>query len=158
MSRIRIISMLLTVAALLLTACSGESRGDELTPARDLARAAERDAPIIVAFVSHDCPYCEYVEERHLKPMEREIAAGERGDVVIRLVDIHDDGTLVDFSGEEIAVSEFVERHEARFTPTLLFFDPAGEQRAEPLIGMNSEDYYGGYLEDRLEQVRASLP
>ncbi|MFO8154554.1 MAG: thioredoxin family protein [Pseudomonadota bacterium] len=157
MARIRIISVLLTVVVLLLAACSGESRGDELTPARDLARAAEQNAPIIVAFVSHDCPYCEYVEERHLKPMERDIAAGEREEVVIRLVDIHDDGTLVDFSGEAVAISEFVERHEVQFTPTLLFFDPAGEQQAEPLIGMNSEDYYGGYVEERLEQVRAGL-
>lgn len=158
MARIRITSVLLVVVALMATACSGESRGDELTPARDLARAAERNAPIIVAFVSQGCPYCRYVEERHLGPMTREVAAGERKDVVIRLVDLHDDGTLVDFSGETVAVSGFVERHEVRFTPTLLFFDPSGELQAEPLVGMNSVDYYGGYVEDRLEQVRASMP
>ncbi len=145
------------VATMLLAACSGPAQSGELEPARDLASDSEKGAPIIVIFVGHPCPYCEYVEERHLVPMQRRVDAGEEDKVVIRVVEISDDRTLIDFSGEEITVSSFVERHNGRFTPTLLFFGPDGEQHAEPLVGVSSEDYYGGYLEDRLAQVRETL-
>ena len=41
--------------------------------------------------------------------------------------------------------------------PTLLFLGPKGEELAERLVGGSIPDFYGAYLEQRLEQARVRL-
>ena len=44
-----------------------------------------------------------------------------------------------------------------RLAPTVVFLAPDGTELAERLIGYPSADFYGAYLEQRLEQARARL-
>ena len=155
MSPLRI--LVLIVSLLALAGCQGESHGGEPTSGHDLGADAEAGLPIVVAFFSHDCPYCRFVKEQHLEPREREVAAGDYAPTLFRVVDINSGESMVDFDGESISARDFARRHGARFTPTLKFFDPRGEEQAEPLIGVSSEDYYGGHLDERIAQVRATL-
>jgi len=45
----------------------------------------------------------------------------------------------------------------ARFAPTVLFFDTNGKELAERLRGVAVPDFYGAYLEDRLESSARAL-
>jgi hypothetical protein len=43
-----------------------------------------------------------------------------------------------------------------RVAPTVSFLSARGEV-APPLVGYSSPDFYGAYLDDRIEQARAAL-
>ena len=45
----------------------------------------------------------------------------------------------------------------AGFTPTVLFLGPQGQEIAERLVGLGSNDFYGAYLDDRLATARKVL-
>jgi hypothetical protein len=42
-------------------------------------------------------------------------------------------------------------------TPTVLFFGPGGKEVAERLEGASLPDFYGAYLDQRLEKGRLAL-
>jgi len=42
-------------------------------------------------------------------------------------------------------------------TPTLLFLNADGEEMSEKLVGIWSEDYYGGFIDNRIDEARNKL-
>jgi hypothetical protein len=42
-------------------------------------------------------------------------------------------------------------------TPTLLFLDADGNEISERLVGIWSEDFYGGFIDNRIDQARQGL-
>ena len=44
-----------------------------------------------------------------------------------------------------------------RLAPTVVFLGPDGSELAERLVGYSSPDFYGAYLEQRIEQARSRL-
>ncbi|HET6599527.1 MAG TPA: hypothetical protein VFG60_06155, partial [Burkholderiaceae bacterium] len=45
----------------------------------------------------------------------------------------------------------------AKLAPTVLFFDARGREIAERLVGAGLPDFYGAYLDQRLQAARAEL-
>lgn len=134
----------------------------ELTPARDLKADAQAACasgrPLLVFFASHGCPYCRVVEEDYLIPMLRQPQA-ERP--IIRVVTIDDVGSLRDFSGKQVPIADFARRHGASLTPHVQLLGPDGKELAPGLVGLMTQDFYGGYLEAAIatatEKMRAAL-
>ena len=125
------------------------------TPAslRAAAQAASRQGePLVVMTTLVGCPYCDLVRQHHLLPLSR------AGQVVAVQLDVRDRRSrLQGFAGESTTPAEQVAQWKARFAPTVLFFGPQGQELAERLVGVAVPDFYGEYLEARLQQARNKL-
>lgn len=112
--------------------------------------AQRRQLPILIMFSRQGCPYCDVVREEFLKPMLR---SGDYTDRVI-ILEIHSDSyaTLRDFNGQMIGADALATRYRASFAPTVVFLDHRGKELVERLIGITTRDFYGGFLDEAIEQ------
>lgn len=125
-----------------------------LPPARslpdELAAALRQRQPLLVMASLEGCVYCRIARQSHLVPMQR-------GGQPIVQVDLRSDAAVRDFAGKMTTHDELARRWNVTITPTLLFFGPGGREVAERMEGAYQPDFYGPYLEDRLEQSRKRL-
>lgn len=122
------------------------------------ADASARKLPIVLAIVAEDCPYCVQLEREFLKPMM--ISGDYEGKrALVRTLHLDRYSKLEDFSGKSSFARDIADHYNVFVTPTLLFLGGDGEELAERMIGINSVDFYGAYLDagiDRsLKQLRA---
>ena len=114
--------------------------------------AARRGEPLVVMTTLTGCPYCDLVRQHHLLPLTR------AGQVVAVQLDVRDRrSTLQGFAGESTTPADQVAQWGAKFAPTVMFFDARGHELAERLVGVAVPDFYGEYLEARLEEARKRL-
>ena len=126
-------------------------------PRPDAWRALLHDAavsghPVVVLFSAPGCAYCRFVRVDHL----RHLAARTPQRSGIRIVEL----SLTDrrpFAGDDPASpAELAAMLGIRFAPTVAFFGPEGEL-AERLVGYQSADFYGAYLDQRIATAVATL-
>lgn len=112
--------------------------------------ARVRRLPILIMFSMRDCQYCDVVREEFLKPMLR---SGDYVDRVIML-ELYSDSyaQLRDFNGQFISSSDLIQRYKAGFAPTVVFLDSQGNEQAERLIGITTRDFYGGFLDEAIDE------
>ena len=117
----------------------------------DVARLSNQNGlPILLVFSATHCTYCEMLEDEILKPM---LISGDYGDkVIIRKINIDLTEDLRDFNGKHIEASDFVNRYNVFVTPTMLFLDSSGEELANRMIGINTVEMYGGFVDDAIDQ------
>jgi thioredoxin-related protein len=114
--------------------------------------AAARGEPLVVMTTLKGCVYCELVRNNYLAPMRRE------GLVVAVQLDVQDrQSNLQSFAGDTTTPADQARAWKARFTPTVMFFGPDGQELAERLVGVAVPDFYGEYLEARLTEARGKL-
>ncbi len=114
--------------------------------------AAGRGEPLVVMTTLKGCVYCELVRNSYLAPMRRE------GLVVAVQLDVQDRlSNLQNFAGDTTTPADQALAWKARFTPTVMFFGPDGQELAERLVGVAVPDFYGEYLEARLTEARGKL-
>ena len=112
--------------------------------------ARVRKLPILIMFSMQGCQYCDVVREEFLKPMLR---SGDYEDRVIML-ELYSDSyaQLRDFNGQLISANELTHRYKAGFAPTVVFLDSEGDEQAERLIGITTRDFYGGFLDEAIDE------
>lgn len=125
------------------------------TPAslRGAARAAAaRGEPLVVMTTLTGCPYCDLVRNHHLLPLRK------AGLVQAVQLDIRDrTGNLQGFKGENTTPAAQAKAWKTRVAPTVLFLGPEGQELAERLEGVAVPDFYGEYLDARLNEARRKL-
>ncbi len=142
-------------ASLLMLAISGFAAGGSINLQTDGRDAEARGNPVMLVLSAHGCPYCERLRQEILLPMER---SGEYRDaVILREVLIDDLSPVTDFDGREIASSALAERYAVRVTPTIVLVDASGSPLAEPLVGINTVEFYGFYLDRAIAEARDRL-
>ncbi|MCW8941792.1 MAG: thioredoxin fold domain-containing protein [Gammaproteobacteria bacterium] len=115
----------------------------------ELAQVARSEGKIIMLEVSASyCGYCELLEEEFIKPMLRNDYYSQI--VLIRKIDLDSYQTITDFSGNKTTPDVFARNLNVKLTPTILFFDGSGNEVSQRILGINSLDLYGGYIEDGL--------
>jgi thioredoxin-related protein len=113
---------------------------------------AERGEPLIVMITLRGCVYCDLVRNSYLHPLMRE------GKAFAVQLDLQDRASTVqDFDGLSTSPAALAERWKIGLTPTLLFVGPDGRERAARLEGVSSTDFYGEYLNQRLDEARLAL-
>lgn len=143
------------LAAATLPALLRPARAAELPQARnlkdELAAALAKREPLVVMVSLEGCPFCKVARNNYLAPMH------EQEGLHVAQVDMGSRDRLVDFRGNLVTHGELVKAWKIRIAPTVLFFGRGGVEVAERLVGGYIPDFYGAYLDQRLEQARASL-
>ena len=115
----------------------------------ELAQVAGNEGKIIMLEVSASyCGYCDLLEEEFIKPMLRNDDYSKV--VLIRKIDLDSYHTITDFSGNKTTPDVFARHFDVALTPTILFFDGNGNEVSQRILGINSLELYGGYIEDGL--------
>lgn len=115
--------------------------------------------PLLLAFTAEYCHYCRQLENEFLQPMLKSGHYDNR--TVIRRLETDSYGSVVDFDGKKIEIDDFANRYRIAVTPTVIFLDHNGREIAERLVGINTPEMYGGYLDisidDAGEEVKKLL-
>ena len=117
--------------------------------------AQSKHLPILLAFSAIECSYCELLEEEFLQPM---LLGGEyRDKIIIRKLVLDNGSRVADFTGQRINTTQLSDRYRVYITPTLLFVDENGTELAERMVGINTLELFGGYLDDCIETALLML-
>lgn len=116
----------------------------------ELKAALARKQSLVVMVSLDGCAYCRIARNSHLLPMLR---AGQS----IVQVDMRSAAPIRDLQGRMTTHDELTRRWNVTIAPTLLFFGPGGIETAERMEGAYQPDFYGPYLEQRLEDAAKKL-
>jgi len=81
---------------------------------------------LMIYFGQKYCAYCKQLLETDLEAEDIQAYVREHFDIIG--IDIHGDRTVTDLNGEELTESALAIREKTNFTPSLIFFDTAGEE------------------------------
>jgi len=116
--------------------------------ADELAVALHHGEPLVVMVSLEGCPFCGVARNNYLAPLRAE------GRLDIVQVDMRTSRPLKDFQGQPLTHDQMVRRWAIKVAPTVLFFGRGGAEVAERLVGGYLPDFYGAYLDERLQQAR----
>ncbi|MGF1642832.1 MAG: thioredoxin family protein [Thiotrichales bacterium] len=115
----------------------------------------ESGLPLLLAFSSSHCRYCVVVEESFLIPMQR---SGDYHDkVIMRRIHIDGSGSLRDRDGAPTTARSLMQGYGVKVTPTLVFLDADGNRLTDDLVGISNEYFYGGQLDDAINQALGAI-
>ncbi len=117
----------------------------------ELAAALGRGEPLVVMVSLEGCPFCAVARNNYLGPLRAE------GRLAIVQVDMRTARALRDFQGQPLTHDQMTRRWAIKLAPTVLFFGRGGAEVAERLVGGMLPDFYGAYLDQRLEAARRSV-
>ena len=111
----------------------------------------EKKLGLVVMFHAEDCEYCARLEAEQLQPMLR---SGNYDDkVLIRKVLIDGADDIVNFNGQTVSAEQLATLYEASLTPTLVFLNAKGEEMVERILGYNTPDFFGFYLDKAIDKL-----
>ena len=119
--------------------------------ADELAQALKKGQPLVVMVSMHGCPFCKVARENYLGPLHE-----QQGLPVVQ-IDMRTARLVRDFKGASVTHDALSRRWGIRVAPTVLFFGRDGREVAERLVGGYIPDFYGAYLDDRLQQARTAV-
>jgi len=118
---------------------------------KDLASALSQRQPLVVMVSLEGCPFCKVVRENYLVPLK------EQEGLPIVQVDMRSQQEMTDFQVQKTTHDAMVKAWRIRLAPTVLFFGANGREIARRMVGSYIPDFYGAYLNERLQQARAAL-
>ena len=151
----------LFASLVLFLAVAGPAVGDSvmMVPATDLRQEARiarsNNLVLVLEFSSEYCSFCRKLEDLFLLPMQRNADYDKK--ILIRTVSLDAYESVIDFDGNTLSTDEFASRYNVSLTPTLLFLNADGVEMSEKLIGIWSEDFYGAYIDNRIDEARERL-
>ena len=96
-----------------------------------------------------NCNYCDLITEEILQPM---LLNGSYEQTTLFIeVETNSGKQLVDFNGQNVSATKFAQRYNAWATPTLLFLDQQGNEIAKKMVGINTIELYGFYVDKALK-------
>jgi hypothetical protein len=113
----------------------------------DLARALQQSKPLVVMVSLPGCPFCKMVRESYLPS-----AVLEHGLTVLQ-VDMLQPTPVADLHGRSTTHGQLVRDWGIKVAPTLLFFGKQGAEVAPRLVGAALPDFYGAYLQERIDKA-----
>lgn len=118
-----------------------------------LPGTAEVRRPIMLFFTQPGCIYCERARRQYIRPL----ASDAQWNARTLSIEVSRLQKLRGFDGAETTGAEIARRYGVRVYPTVVFVDSHGKPLAEPITGFTVPDFYGAYLEERLQQASARL-
>jgi thioredoxin-related protein len=120
---------------------------------QDLSRVSkESQRPILLLFSQAFCDSCHRIKEEILNPML--LNQDDMRRVIMREMLIDEGQTFIDFDGSKRETRELFVDYDMVVTPTLILLDYSGKQLGEMLVGLNTVELYGWYLDEAIEYAR----
>jgi len=116
---------------------------------KDSVRASDERLVILIEFASDSCEYCRLLEEEFLKPMLIDRDYSEK--VIIRSVSLDDHRTFRGFNGKLTTANQFSAKYDIEVTPTMVFLNANGDELSDKLVGIWSIDFFGGFIDQRID-------
>lgn len=116
-----------------------------------LAVALRGHQPLVVLVSLAGCPFCQTVRNNYLAPLQR-----TQGLAVVQL-DMRSQARVRDFQQADTTHDALVRAWNVQVAPTVLFFGAQGQELAPRLKGASIPDFYGAYLDQRLEEAQQRL-
>jgi thioredoxin-related protein len=117
----------------------------------ELKVALASGSPLLVMVSLEGCPFCRVARESYFGPMR------ERHGLPVVQVDMRSKQMLRNLQGVMQTHDEWIRAMGVKVAPTVLFFGRGGTEIVERMTGGYIPDFYGGYLDERLRQAKASL-
>lgn len=117
----------------------------------DLGKALRRGEPLLVMVSLKGCPFCDVARNHYLAPLRAE------GQIDVVQVDMKSSRPVRDFQDQTVTQDQLIRRWTIRLAPTVLFFGRGGVEVAERLVGGSVPDFYGAYLDQRLDTARRAV-
>ena len=114
----------------------------------ELALALAAGSPLVVMVSLEGCPFCKIVRESYLAPLRQ-----EQGLPVVQ-VDMRSQRSVKNFNGSATTHEALIAAWRVDLAPTVLFLGRQGAEVASRLVGGYIPDFYGAYLDERLETGR----
>lgn len=144
---------------LLLTLFSSSLHSAPLQEADNFEELAEimreKKIPLLLAFEATHCNFCTRLKAEHLQPMNNNEGYTQR--ILIRTIQIDGKKKITGFNGKKISRSALSKKYKAFLTPTMLFLNDKGEEVAERMLGYNSPDYFGLYLDQAIDAAEKEV-
>ncbi len=122
---------------------------------QDAYQSRQTGRPIVLVFSAQYCGYCELLEEEILKPMLRSGLYEDQ--LILRKLMVDSYLPIASFNGTRQPPEDLKRRYGVSVTPTLVFVDDQGRELAERMVGINTVEMYGGYLDAAVEESRQIL-
>lgn len=119
--------------------------------ADELALALKAGQPLVVMVSLDGCPFCRVARDSYLAPLHR-----QEGVPVVQ-IDMRTSTSVRDFNGAPSTHDAVIRAWGIKVAPTVLFFGPGGKEVAERLVGGYIVDFYGAYLDQRMQAARAAI-
>lgn len=117
--------------------------------------AARMKVPLLLVFSQEHCEFCQLLKEEIIEPM---LISGDYANrVIIREFMIDDAGPATDFRGNQIEPYDIFHDYDMFVTPTVIVVDWHGRELAERMVGINTVDYYGYYLDEAIELALSKI-
>lgn len=147
--------LLLASGAALASLAGARAWGAPVLPvahslAAELRTALAKGRALVVMVSLEGCPFCKIVRENYLSSMRAE------GQPVVQL-EMKRNLPLVDFAGRSTTHGAFVDSLGVKVAPTVLFFGRGGQEAAPRLAGVSIPDFYGAYLQDRVDAANRAV-
>jgi len=118
-------------------------------------KANDKNIPIIILISSIHCDYCKFIKREFLVPM---IKSGEyKNKVILKVIEDDLNDEVIDFNNQLIDSGIFSERYSISFTPTMIIVDHEGNELTERIIGLQSEEYYGAFIDQAIENALTKI-
>ena len=132
---------------------------DEVPLIDDLAAlgrvARRRRLPIVLLVSRSDCPYCTRLKDEVLNPMMKSREYDDQALLGELMLDSEE--PLRGFQGGYVLRDDVASGFGTDLTPTLLFLAPDGSELAPRIVGINTLELFGFYVDRAIESARARL-
>ena len=113
-----------------------------------IATALRAQQPLVVMVSLEGCPFCKVARESYLHPLML-----EKHQPVVQ-IDMRSSRSVVDAQGTRTTHDSLVRAWGVKIAPTLLFVGEGGRELAPRLVGGSLPDFYGAYLDQRIETAQ----
>jgi thioredoxin-related protein len=134
---------------------------EQLPAALQEATKARGDLVLVAMASLPNCPWCDLVLRDQLLPRMRSADRPQLRAVILDITDRRPmrrpgaDRPEVGLEWLAQSPQQWARWHRIRMAPTVFPIDLAGRPIGEPLVGYSSVDFYGAYLEDRIQLAKA---
>jgi len=111
----------------------------------------EKKLGLVLMLHAEFCPYCALMENEILSPMVKSGDYDKK--VVLRKLQIDEARDIKDFSGKVVEPSDVSDRYDVTLTPTLIFLDYQGNKIIDNMVGINTVELFGAYLDIEIDKL-----
>ena len=147
------------IVLIMLTTCgvsSAEVTVPQLTNLQQIsAQAKLKNLPILLVVSQHECPFCKLLKREVLNPM---MVSGDYVDqaVIVELL-MDDSENIINREGKSVYPGSIAADYHVWVTPTLLFIDHQGKEVEKRMLGVNTIEMYGYYLDESIKRARKAV-